>query len=148
MSDTIRSTVQQLRNLVNPSDVGRKELLNMTIALGVANVAVLPSSSVTSPTNWYNTNNLDLVHEFVSELNELLVIDTKLVMKQIFRAWQHRYNVLHYAARTSFVTPMIAILNDGTANEYRIDPTNSDQMAALGHGVYVVMSYLTGKSNG
>lgn len=72
-----------------------KDLIAHALAKAIANVLPLPSSPVESPVEHNLSSNSVAVKRLVSDVNEVAVIDTKLVVELISLFWQIRYHIAH-----------------------------------------------------
>lgn len=77
----------------------RSRIIAVAIAVAISNLAVLPTSQVSAPSNHFNMQVLPCVNALVSQFNENLIFDCKAVVEHVRSFWMLRYTATHPSSR-------------------------------------------------
>lgn len=96
----------QTRNFLEQISVNAnsQKLIDFCIAKAVCDELPLPSAPVDNQEDYYSQFCAIVANQYVSDINEVRVIDTQLIREDIKRFWKMRYNIVFPRKRVYLIT--------------------------------------------
>ncbi len=97
---TLMNLIKALRENFREDENGNLDArVQHTLAVAIGMQLKVPAEPVsTSGINAYNSNHLPMVRKFVSDINELFLVDVSEVLKIVSEVYIARYNIVHNPA--------------------------------------------------
>lgn len=93
----------------------RTRIFQLAIAQAIALALPLPSSPVTSLTSYFSVNHMATVNKYLSEINEIRVIDIPVTATMVGKFYRHRYNMVFEPLDTVSLLTLLASTSESTA---------------------------------
>lgn len=96
----------QTRNFLDQISMAasNQKLVDFCIAKAICDELSLPSAPVDSADDYYMQFCATLAEQFISDINEVRVIDTQLARETVKRFWKMRYSILFPRKRVFLIT--------------------------------------------
>lgn len=114
---TMMNLIKSLRENFREDEKGDLDVrVQHTLAVAIGMQLKVPAEPVsTSGINAYNSNHLAVVRKFVSEINELFLVDVGDVLKIVSEVYTARYNFVHNPSLSlNAVNAIVASIFDET----------------------------------
>lgn len=104
-------------NLIVTNPLQKLAITTSAVALAISNTQHLPSSIVENPIEYFNINLLTGIKSIVSEWNESIILDIKVIIEQVRIFWLVRYTAAYplsrvvYSAKGDFFSTVNGVYN-------------------------------------
>lgn len=96
----------QTRNFLDQisTAASNQKLVDFCIAKAISDELSLPSAPVDNPEDYYTQFCAVLASQFVSDINEVRILDIELIRENVKRFWKMRYSILFPRKRVFLIT--------------------------------------------